>query len=144
MRHGRRADFACLGALLEITDRNITPDIAIQIDQDGIGTGDRVEQLGHVIVRFDLDRVRIEFQSESLFYDIFGESFPVEIRVGRQVGIVIADCAVHLAQDFNRGNALHRPLQTRDDVGNFLAQRRRAGGLAVRARHHRQISVSVR
>src|SRR5690606_929102 len=35
VRHGRRAHLASHRALLEIAERNVAPDIAVQIDQNG-------------------------------------------------------------------------------------------------------------
>ncbi len=144
MRHGRGTDFASLGALLEKAERDVTPDIAIQVDQNRIGARDRIEQFSHVIVRFDLDRVRIEGQSQMLLDHIFGECRPVEIGISGQMRIVIADRAVHLAQDFDCGDALFRALQPRHHIRHFLAERGRAGWLAMRARHHREVGILMR
>ena len=58
--------------------------------------------------------------------------------------VVVADRAVHLAEQRHGGDTLDRARKTRCDVGDFLAERRRAGGLAVRAREHRLRGVFVR
>ena len=58
--------------------------------------------------------------------------------------IVIADSAVHFAQNGNAGDALSGALKARHDIGDFFAQGGWAGGLAVGARHHRQGSVRMR
>jgi hypothetical protein len=59
------------------------------------------------------------------------------------MGVVVADGAVDLAEQrypaMPRGRA-----QAIDDVGHFLAERRRRRRLAVRARHHRQFGQFVR
>ena len=46
--------------LLEIAERDVAPDVAIEVEQDRIRARESVEQLGHVVVRLDLDRVRVE------------------------------------------------------------------------------------
>jgi glutathione S-transferase len=57
--HRRRAHLAFDQALLEISERDIAPQIARQIDQNGIGAHQRVAILGDPIVRFDLGGVRV-------------------------------------------------------------------------------------
>ena len=64
VRHRRRADLALLHPLPEVAERDVAPDVAVEVDQDGVGAGDRVEELGHVVVRLDLRRVRIELEAE--------------------------------------------------------------------------------
>ena len=136
VRHGRGADLASLGALLEVAERDITPDVAAQVQQDRVGAGDRVEHLGHIVMRLDLYGVRIKGQSQAFLYDFLREGRPVDFRVGRQVRIVVADRAVHLRQYFHIRNARRRAAQARHHIGHFLAQRGRAGRLAMGARHH--------
>ena len=58
---------------------------------------------------------------------------PVDVRVGAEVSIVIAYCAVDLAKVLHVFKLAHLPLQARDDVGYFLAHGGGAGGLAVGA-----------
>src|SRR5690606_15182644 len=48
VRHGRGADFACDGALLEVTQGDVAPDVAVEVDEDRVVTCDRIEQLGDV------------------------------------------------------------------------------------------------
>jgi hypothetical protein len=143
VRHGRRTDFAGFELLLEVAQRDVAPDVAVQVQQDGVGAREGVEQFGHVVVRFDLDGVRVEHQAQALLDHGLREGRPVERWVGRQVGVVVADGAVHLAEDFHLLDALDGALQAGHHVGHFLAQRGRAGGLAVGARQHRQVGVGV-
>ena len=58
--------------------------------------------------------------------------------------VVIADRAVEFAQNLNIAKLLLRSVQTCNDIGQFLAERRRARGLPVRARQHRHVRVLVR
>src|SRR3954467_11847861 len=143
MRHGRRADLARLGALSEIAKRNVAPGIAREIDEYGVGTGISIEQLGHRIMRLDLYRVRIEFDAESLDKTA-RERFPIDLRVGGYVRVVIADSAIHLSRNQYLCDAIARAMQSPDDVRQLLAQCRRTRCLAVRMREHRQISEVMR
>src|SRR3546814_5579533 len=72
------------------------------------------------------------------------ERRPVHVRVGRDVGVVVAHGAVDLAAERHRGQLLALALQAGDDVGDFLADGGGRGGLAVGAREHRQCGVLVR
>jgi glutathione S-transferase len=81
VRHGRRADFAGLDLLLEEAERDVAPDVAIEVDQDAVGAGEGVEQLGQRVVRLDLDGVGVEGQAERLD-EALGEAFPVVAGVG--------------------------------------------------------------
>ncbi|AUP76785.1 hypothetical protein CWS02_16190 [Enterobacter sp. EA-1] len=42
-----------------MVQRNVTPDITVKIDQDGVETRHAVKQLGNIVVRFDLRGVRV-------------------------------------------------------------------------------------
>ncbi len=94
-------------------------------------------------MRLDLYGVRIEHQPQTLLDYLARKSLPVKIWIGREVRIVVTDCTIHLAEDFNCSNMLRCSPQTRDDVGDFLAQCSRAGGLTMRARHHGYIGMLV-
>src|SRR5256885_15215737 len=71
--------------------------IAREVDEDGVGARDGVEQLGHVVMRLDLDRVGLEAQAQALglgrLDHLLAEGFPVELGPGRQMGVVVADGA---------------------------------------------------
>ena len=55
-----------LGSLLEVAQRDVLPEIAVGIDQDGVDARDGVEQFGHRVVRLDLDGVGIELEAEAI------------------------------------------------------------------------------
>ena len=44
---------------------SITPDVAIEIDQDAVGTGEGIEQFGQRIVRLNLDGVCLLYTSDA-------------------------------------------------------------------------------
>jgi glutathione S-transferase len=56
--------------LLEVAQRDVAPDVADQVDQDGVGARHGVEQLGHVVVRLDLDGVGVEGQAQRFDEDL--------------------------------------------------------------------------
>src|SRR5574343_855743 len=71
------------------------------------------------------------------------EGFPVELGVGRQVGVVVAHSAVELGGQLDTGDGLAGTAQAIHHVGHFLAQGGGAGGLAVGAGQHGQIGQVV-
>jgi hypothetical protein len=66
VRHGRGADLARDGALLEIAERDVAPEVAREVDQDGVEAREGVEQLRHVIMGLDLGGVGVPGQPERL------------------------------------------------------------------------------
>ncbi len=144
VRHRRRADLAGARLLPEVAQRDVAPGVAAPVDQHRVAARNGVEQLGHRVVRLDLGRVGVEGQPQPLLDDVAGEALPVEVGPGRQVRVVVADRAVHLGQQPHAVDALARRDQAGDDVGELLADRRRACRLAVRAREHRLPGVGLR
>lgn len=65
VRHGRGADLAGHGLLLEIAEGDVAPDVAVEVDEDGVEAGDRIEQLGDVVVRLDLSGVGLKVRPRS-------------------------------------------------------------------------------
>ena len=59
------------------------------------------------------------------------------------MGVVVAHCTVHLAQDFDVGDAVNAGLQPHQDVGNFFAHRGGARRLAVCAAEHGHVGVGM-
>ena len=143
VRHRRRADLAGLHLLLEEAERDVAPDVAVEVDQDRVGAREGVVQLGHRVVRLDLDRVGVEFEAERLD-EALGEAFPVVAGIGRKVRVVVADRAVDLAEQADGGDARTGAFEAVDDVGQLLAHRRRRRRLAVRAAHHRHLRELMR
>src|SRR3546814_4556725 len=119
-RHGRAAHFAGLDRLVEVSQRDVAPDVAAQVDADGVDAPLHVADLGHAVVRLDLGGVGIEVQVQRLD-EAPRERGPVHVRVGRDVGVVVAHGAVDLAAERYRGQTLALALKARDDVGDFLA-----------------------
>ena len=58
--------------------------------------------------------------------------------------IEVAHRAVPLAENLHGAPAALRAAQARDEVGDLLAERRRARGLTVRARQHRHVGFAAR
>ena len=59
VRHSGRSHFTLDSALLEITQGNVAPDVAIEINQYGVEPCQGIKKFCHVIVGFNLGRVGI-------------------------------------------------------------------------------------
>src|SRR5690606_19745228 len=66
VRHGGGTHFAFNGSLFEVTERDVTPDVAVEVQQDGVEAHQSVEVFGDPVVRFDLCGKGIEGQSQPL------------------------------------------------------------------------------
>ena len=65
MWHRGRTNLAGNGTLLEVAKRNVTPDVPIKIDQDGVKAGDCIKQFSNIIMRFNLRGVRVPAQAQA-------------------------------------------------------------------------------
>ncbi len=143
VRHGRGADLAGHGLLLEVAEGDVAPDVPVEVDQDGVEAGDGIEQLGDVVMRLDLGGVGIQSQAEVVFDEGTRIGFPIDVRVGGQVSVVVAHGAVDLAQRADGGDLLDLALQAIDHVGQFLAQTGGGGGLTVGPRQHGHVGEAM-
>ena len=114
-----------------------------KIDQHRVRAPGRVGDLGNAVVRLDLGRVGIEGQPEA-FDEALRERRPVDVGIGDHMRVVVADRAIDLAEQLDVGDLPALALEARDDIGDFLAQRGRRGGLAMRARKHRLAGLGMR
>ena len=149
VRHGGRANLTCLELLLEVAHAHIAPNIACQVNQNGVAARHRVKQLGHVVVRLNLNAVGLKSQAQAhglrgrragcglgRFHHTAAKGLPVHIGPGTQVRVVVAHGTVHLGHERHGGNAVQRGLQTHRHIGQLFAHRGGAGRLAVGAAEH--------
>ncbi len=120
VRHGGGAHLAGHGALLEVAQGDVAPEVPVQVDQDGVEAAQDVEQLRHAVVGFDLGGVGVPAQPQGLD-EAAAERFPVHLRVGTEVGVVVAHGAVHLAHEHGVAQLLALAGQAVGAVGQLLA-----------------------
>jgi hypothetical protein len=138
VRHRRRADFAGPGALAEVADRDVAPDVAREVEQDRVEARHRREQFGEAVVRLDLRGVGVPVEPER-GHEARAFASQSTVGIGRQMRVVVADRAVDLAEQAHAGDLPALAVQAIGDVRELLAHRRRRGGLAVRAREQRMM-----
>ena len=60
---------------LEVAQESTQPQIATEVDEDGVAAGHGIPNNSAVVVRLDLDGVRVEGQAELLLDDLAAEGF---------------------------------------------------------------------
>ena len=73
--------------LFEVTQRNIAPNIAVEVDQNRVDTADGLEEFRHIVVRLDLNGVGVEGQAEADFNEVAAMSFPIHIRISDHMAL---------------------------------------------------------
>ena len=144
VRHGGRTDFACFDFLFEVTQRNVAPNIAVEVDQNRVDTADGLEEFRHIVVRLDLNGVGVEGQAEADFNKVAAMGFPIHIGISDHMGIVVADCAIDFAEELLRLQVFKLTLQAVHDIGDFFTQCAWCSRLAMRTAHHRDGSQLMR
>ncbi len=140
--HGGGTDFALDGALAEVAEGDVSPEVTGQIDQDGVGTCDGMEQFGDPVVGFDLRGVGIPCQAKGK-HKGFGDLCPVGVWVGDVVRVVIAYSPIDLAVYWGVLDALISVAEAFCKVGDLFSEGGGGGGLSVCARKHRECGVLV-
>ena len=143
MWHGRGTDFAVLQSLLKVAQRDVTPNVTVQIQQHCIGTRNGIKKRSHPIMRLNLNRVGVLFKAQ-LSQHLTAEIGPINIRVGAQMRAVIACRAVKLGQGFDRFDRLNAKRQTVAYVCKLFTQCCGCRRLTVRARQHRLLRMLKR
>ena len=120
VRHRRRTDFPGLEHLAEVAERNVAPDVAREVDQYRVRAAYRIADLGDAVVWFDLRRVRVEHQAKVLD-EASCKRWPVDFGVGGHVCVVVADRAIDLAGQLDRGDLTALAFEPREHVRDLLA-----------------------
>ena len=94
---------------------DITPDVTVKVDQNGVEARNAIKQFGNVVVRFDLGGVRVPLNTQR-GDELFAELMPVNFRVSGDVGVIVTDRAVDFAEDLHLVKLAVLALHTVGDV----------------------------
>ena len=97
VRHGGGAGLARHLALPEVVDGDVGPDVAHQVQQHGVEAHEGVEQRRQAVVGLYLGGQGIVGQAES-GDEPFADGGPIDVRIGRCMGVEVADRTVQLAR----------------------------------------------
>ncbi len=140
--HGGRTDLAFFEALLEVTQGDVAPNVTVEVQQNGVGAGNRVKQGSHPVMRFDLNGVDVLRQAQTIQH-LLAEGWPVNFGVSREVRIVVTGCTVQFSQRLNSGDGANGVLQAGGHVGELFAHGAGAGRLTVGAREQRLLGMQT-
>ena len=99
-----------IGRELEVAQADVAPDVAAQVDHDGVEARERMAILRDPIVRLDLRRVARRGQPERRD-EAVRDREPVHIGIRDDVRVEVADGAVELAADLDGRELLALPLR---------------------------------
>ncbi len=142
VRHGRGSDFAVDRALSKISKRDVPPEIAGKIDEDGVASCDGMEEFSDPVVGFDLCGVGVPSQAKGVDEGL-GDLCPVDVWISDVMGVVVADSTVDLAEDRGFVDALISVLEASGKVGDLFAEGGGGGGLSVCSGKHGESGVLV-
>lgn len=100
MRHGAGAYLAGFDLLLEVIHGDVHPEVAVEVDDDGVDAANAIEDSGQIVIVADLCGPLLTLESEFLFDEAVAECFPVVGGVGHVVGIEVAGGSTELCGDF--------------------------------------------
>src|SRR3546814_15165676 len=103
------AHFAGLDRLLEVSQRDVAPDVAAPVDADGVDAPLHVAYLGHAVVRLDLGGVGFEVQVQRL-HEAPRQRVPVHGLFVRHAVVVVASAPFVLSTAPPRPPPLPPPL----------------------------------
>lgn len=88
MRHGGRTNLTSNGFLFEVVKGDITPDVTVKVDQNGVEARNAIKQFSNVVVRFDLGGVQVPLNTQR-GDELFAELMPVNFRVSGDMGVIV-------------------------------------------------------
>ena len=89
MGHGGGTDLSGFDFLFEVGHRDVSPKIAVKVDDDGVDATQVVKHGGEIVVVGDLGRELFPFDVEFFGQEIVGERCPVNFGVCDVVGVEI-------------------------------------------------------
>jgi len=139
MRHGRRAHLAFHNFLLKIIHRNIQPNIAAQIDQQGANPLQRVEIGRQVVVMLYLSGITLAFQAEA-GQKFFCKTVPVFVGVCHIMRVEVAAGASKLSFESDIIKMHELTVQAFGKNHDFFSYPGRRGRLAMGVGQHGNIA----
>ena len=144
MRHCTRTYFASLDLLLEVLHRDIHPEVAVQVNHNGVDTRHRIEHTAQMVVVRNLRRPLLALQSQLLADKPVAECLPVNLGIGHMMRIVVACRPTELSRQLTSLQRLQLLRQTIHIHHHLLTQTGRRCRLSVRLCQHRNVLPCIR
>mmetsp|Transcript_54954 Transcript_54954/g.112219 ORF Transcript_54954/g.112219 Transcript_54954/m.112219 type:complete len:450 (+) Transcript_54954:319-1668(+) len=143
VRHSRGSDLASFRLLLEQALGDVGPDIAAEIDEDGVDPPARVEERSHVVVMLDLRRALVTLKPEGGDKGV-GERHPITIRECDGVSIEVSSGTAKLCAVGSSIQQFQLSLQAVNKHHELLPHASRRCRLAVSACEQRDVRPLAR
>ena len=129
--HSTGAYLASLNLLLEVVHGDIHPEVAAEVDDDGVDAAHGVEDGTKPVVVADLRGVLLTLQTELLSHEGVAEVAPVVLRISHMMGVEITGGTTELRRNGNLLQATQLLFKTVDIDHHLLAETGGRSGLTV-------------
>ena len=99
MGHCTRTDLTGLDFLFEILHRDIHPEIAVQVNNNGINTAHSIKDCTQPVVVRDLCCPLFTFQSKFLANKLISKLSPIILRISDMVSVLVTRSTTELCRD---------------------------------------------
>ena len=123
-----------------MVQRDVTPHVTIEIDQNGVEASDAVKQFRDIVVRLNLGGVRVPLNAQR-GHERFAELMPVHFRVGSDVGVVVTYRTVDFTQNLDLLQLTILTFHTVRHVCHLFTHRGGSGRLTVGTGQQRNITI---
>ena len=131
MGHGAGTNLAGLDFLTEVLHRNILPEVAVKVNDDGIDTLHSIKDGAQAVVVTNLGSVLFTFKAQLLGNELRTELTPVVLGVCHMVSVEVTCSTAELGCYGALTQGLQLTLQTIYEYHYLLAQTGGAGRLSV-------------
>ena len=139
MRHCARTNLALLNLLFEILHRDIHPEVAIQIDDDGVDATHSIKDSTQPVVVRNLCGPLFALQSEFLANELIAKLAPVVLGISHVVGIIVTCSTTELCGNRRVLQCTQLFFQAIHEYHNLFTQTGGGGRLTVCLGQHRDV-----
>ena len=136
MWHRTGANFTSLDLLLEIIHRDIHPEVAIEVDDDGIDTTHGIEDSTQPVVVGNLSRELLALKAQLLTHEAIAKLTPVVLGICYMVSVEITCCTTKLSSHRRLFQTAQLLFQTIDIYHHLLTQTCGRGWLSMSLGEH--------
>src|SRR5574344_126831 len=100
MWHSRGPNFACFDALFKIFHRDVSPNVATEINENNVDALAVVKISSHIIIVLNLSGILQAFQVEMIGNKVVAKVAPINGRIGGKMSIEVAGGATKLCREW--------------------------------------------
>ena len=139
MWHSARAYLASLDFLLEVFHRDIHPEVAVKVDDDGVDATNGIKHAAQTVVVANLCGELLALKAQLLAHKLIAERLPVVLRIGHMMCVIVSSSATKLGGQLASLQLVQLLAQTIGKYHDFFAQACGRCGLSVGLGQHGHI-----